>query len=279
MSANTLGSQQPPEPASDFYDAAPLEPHLLYQGEVLVDVPLLVMPKDSRWQLLRTRSGKRFDDALEHGNLGGKVEVIDSNRSVVEWYANPDGDFAAARLSKRPVLVLSQTCDVQTKDYIQVAPIYTLPQEDSERVKSGQLYSAFYLEEYLPYLSESFADLERMQAVHKSYIRRPQPGIHFRLADSHTRELQQFITRYFGRPNSFDAEADTVPRAGTYLCVDCFYFDGKAVSKPRTEGQQFERCSACGGTKWVIQGHPRSGLFARLVARVTSPFRLGASTH
>jgi hypothetical protein len=273
LNSNTLGSQPPPEAESDFYDAAPLEPHLLYQGEILIDVPLLVMPKDSRWQLLRTRSGRRFEEALENGNLGGKVEVLDSNRSEIEWYANPDGDFAAGRLSKRPVLVLSQTCDVQTKDYIQVAPIYTTPKEDSERIKSGQLYSAFYLEEYLPHLPESFADLERMQAVHKSYIRRPVPEIHFRLKDSHSRQLQRFLTRYFGRPNSFDADADTVPRTGTYLCVDCFYFDGKVISISRTDGQEFGNCPSCKGTQWVIQGRPRPKRLTKLLALVTSPFR------
>jgi hypothetical protein len=271
LNLNTLGSPQPPESQSDFYDAAPLEPHLLYQGEILIDVPLLVMPKDSRWQLLRTRSGRRFEDALEHGNLGGKVEVLDSNRSAIEWYANPDGDWAAGRLSKRPVLVLSQTCDVQTKDYIQVAPIYPVPREDLERVKNGALYSVFYLQPHAPEFGDSFADLEKMQAVHKSYIRRP--ILHFRLTDYRVRELQRFLTRYFGRPNSFDADVDAVPRTGSYLCVDCFYFDGKVASISRAQGEEFGECPGCNGTKWVIQARPRPTRRTRLISFVKSAFR------
>jgi hypothetical protein len=251
---NTLGSEEP-EKKQDFYDAAPIEPHLLYQGEVLVDVPLLVQPKESRWQLLRTRSGKKFEEALGNGNLGGKVEVIDSNRSEVEWYAYPEGDFAAARLSKRPVLVLSQTCDIQNKDYIQVAPIYQVPPEDLELVKSGGLYSAFYLEPYPPkILNDGYADFERMQAVHKSFIKRPFAGTHFRLTDAQIRRLQGAITRYFGRPNAFDVEADTCPLSGTYLCVGCFYMDGRITSMDRKEGQRFENCPSCQGQKWIIRG-------------------------
>jgi hypothetical protein len=274
---NTLGSHEP-EPQDDFYDAAPMEPHLLYQGEVLIDVPLLVSPKDNRWQLLRTRSGKRFEDALQNGNLGGKVEVLDSNRSLVEWYAYPDGDFVAARLSKRPVLVLSQTCDVQNKDYIQVAPIYPTPPEDVERVQRGDLYSVFHLRRHPPQFGDSFADLERMQAVHKTYFKRFE--VHFRLSDSKTRELQQFITRYFGRPNSFDSRADAVPRTGTYLCVNCFYFDGRSTPQSRIEGQQLQECPTCGGSIWVIQGRPRvQGLIQRLVARAATPFHRQKPTH
>ena len=102
-----------------FYDAAPLEPHLLYQGEILIDVPFLNMPKPSHWLLLRTRSGKPVDEALQGGSLGGIVKVLDSNQSREQWYSESDGDFAMARLAKRPAVVLSQTCDIQTKQFIQ----------------------------------------------------------------------------------------------------------------------------------------------------------------
>jgi len=242
-------------PADDFYDAAPLEPHLLYQGEILVDVPLLHMPKESRWQLLRTRSGRRFEEALEHGNLGGLVFVVDSNKSREEWYAFPDGDFVAARLSKRPALVLSQTCDVQVKDFIQVAPIFDADTDDVERLRGGEeLYSAFYLAPHPPHFGHSYADLELMQAVHKSYIKRLKSEQHFRLKEARTRTLQRALTRYFGRPNSYDVGADTAPEAGTYLCVACFYKNGIVTAVERAAGQEFHYCTTCGGRGWVKRG-------------------------
>ncbi len=241
-------------PAHDFYEAAPLEPHLLYQGEILVDVPLLHMPKESRWQLLRTRSGRRFEAALEHGNLGGLVCVLDSNKSREEWYAFPDGDFVAARLSKRPILVLSQTCDVQVKDFVQVAPIFDADASDVERVRKGELFSAFYLAPHPPHFGHSYADLELMQAVHKSYIKRLKPEQHFRLKDERILALQKAITKYFGRPNSYDAGNDTAPETSAYLCVACFYMDGRATQVLLAAGQPFDRCAVCGGRGWVRRG-------------------------
>jgi hypothetical protein len=240
----------------DFYDAAPLEPHLLYQGEILADVPFLNMPKESRWQLLRTRSGKMLDEALEHGNVGGIVKALDSNQSKEQWYTATEGDFAIARLSKRPVLVLSQTCDVQTKDFIQIAPIYDADGTDEELdgLKKGHLFSAFYLKQHRPELpTESYADFELIQAVHKSYIKPISAKQHFRLKPPHVRELQKQITRYFGRPNSFDVENDKTPRTGRYLCVQCFYLTGIVTHQDRNEGDAFEACQVCHGERWVFK--------------------------
>lgn len=241
---------------NEFYDAAPLEPHLLYQGEVLVDVPVLNMPKPSHWLLLRTKTGKMVDEALQGGNLGGLVKVLDSNQSKEQWYNASDGDFSMARLSKRPALVLSQTCDVQTKEFIQVAPIFPAQgtDEHKSRLRQGLILSSFWLKEHTPELSESYADLELIQAVHKSYLKRISANQHFRLTHKLTRELQRFVTRYFGRPNSFDVGADHAPIAGTYLCVACFYMNGIVTSITRTKGQDFELCAVCGGRGWVLKG-------------------------
>ena len=189
----TAGSIQPND---DFYDAAPVEPHLLYQGEILVEVPILNMPMPARWLLLRTKSGDKLDEALKHGLKGGLARGLDSNQSTTEWYNATDGDFAMGRLTKRPVLVLSQTCDIQNKDFVQIAPIFPAAPEDVERLRSGnELYSAFFLKGHPSHFPDSYADLELMQAVHKSYIKRNNPK-HFRLKDEHVRELQRHFMRF-----------------------------------------------------------------------------------
>ncbi len=161
--ATTLGEAPP----NDFYDATPLEPHLLYQGEILVDVPLLSIPKPPRWLLLRTASGRRVHEALEHGAKPGTVRVLDSNMSGEQWYADGLGDYAMALLDKRPVLVLSQTCDIHTKDFIQVAPIFPVSEEgaeaspeDLESLKNGDIINTFWLKPHPTEIrSDSFADL------------------------------------------------------------------------------------------------------------------------
>ena len=155
-----------------FYDAAPLEPHLLYQGEILVEVPFVNMPKDARWLLLRTRSGKPVDEALQQGNLGGIVKVLDSNQSKIEWYDATDGDFAMARLSKRPVLMLSQTCDVQTKEFIQVAPIFPADgaSQSLGQIAGGTDHVSVLVKGKSPASYRKLCGFRTIQAVHKSYI-------------------------------------------------------------------------------------------------------------
>jgi hypothetical protein len=249
--ASTPGDEDP----DDFYDAAPLEPHLVYQGEVLFNVPILSMPKPPCWQLLRTRSGKRVDEALEHGNLGGLVKVLDSNLSKEEWQADNRGDFAMAILDKNPVLVLNQTCDVQTNDFLQVAPIFPARTDTNhlERLRAGNIYSAFWLRPHPPEIPvDSYADLELIQAVHKSYFKRTDR--HFRLSPERTRGLQRTVTHYFGRPNSFDSRSEIAPRAGTYLCVGCFYMHGRISGATMEEGSPFSDCPTCGPAHWILQG-------------------------
>ena len=251
-SANIPGEPTP----DDFYDAAPLEPHLLYQGEILVGVPILNMPKPSPWQLLRTQSGRRVHDALEHGNLGGRIRVVDSNLSTEQWYADGLGDYAMAVLDKRPALVLSQTCDLQNKDFVQVAPIFPAQTEGTylTRLQNWEIFSALWIKAHPPEISEeSFADLELIQAIHKTYVRGIGQGQHLRMSASRTRLLQRSITRYFGRPNSFDSH-DHAPVVGTYLCVRCFYMDGVATPVELAEGAEFPDCARCRGTQWVLQG-------------------------
>lgn len=246
---STAGSQPS---AEAFYDSAPVEPNLIYQGEILIETPLLLVRKEKRWLLLRTRSGKTIHEALKGGSLSGPVNVLDSNQTKIEWHNAVDGDSAVAYLTKRPVLVLSQNCDLENKDFIQVAPIYPADPEDLEGLKSGnELYSAFYLESHQPDFPESFADLERIQAVHKSYIKRPDGGKHFRLSPTQIRLLQRHITRYFGRPNSYDARVDKAPSTDTYLCADCFYLGGVATPVDLSEGQAIQPCERCGGVQWV----------------------------
>lgn len=252
--ATTPGETNP----GNFYDSAPLEPNQLYQGEILSDVPIFNMPKpQSSWSLLRTRSGKRIHEALKHGELSGQVFVLDSNQSKEQWYEDRLGDYAMGVLDKRPVLVLSQTCDIETKNFIQVAPIreYTKNGEALERLKKGLILPAFWLKPHPPEInSDSYADFEEIQAVHKTYLKRINLKQHFRLSAERTRMLQSRITRYFGRPNSYDAQSDKAPTTGTYLCVWCFYMDALVTKLELNEGAEFKACPICAHTQWVIKG-------------------------
>jgi hypothetical protein len=127
-------------------EESPLEPQLLYQGEIVLGVPIAWMPRPKNWLLIRTKSGRRVDEALNQGDIGGLVRVLDSNLSQIEWNEHGDGDFVMARLEKQPVLLLSQTSDVATKKFIQVAPIFTVSDGSYlEKLVRDDIKSAFWL--------------------------------------------------------------------------------------------------------------------------------------
>jgi hypothetical protein len=243
--------------SDDFYDSTPLEPNLIYQGEILADVPIVSMPKPNPWQLLRTRSGRRVHDALQHGALGNLVFVVDSNQSTEQWYEDGLGDYVMAVLDRSPVVVLSQTCDVQNKDFVQIAPVFAAKPDDEyvERLKNRDILSAVWIKKHPPEIpTESYADLELIQAIHKTYLKRIREGQHFRLNPERIRTLQGAITRYFGRPNSFDSRSDSVPTDGIYLCVACFYLDARVMQATLKKDARFPECSACHGGSWVLKG-------------------------
>ena len=255
MTATTLGDPEPPP----FYDAAPLEPLLLYQGEILIDVPILAMPKPSRWLLLRTQSGASIQQALKAGQTPGKVLVKDSNATELEWERTLDGDHVMARLARRPALVISQTCDISNADFVSVAPIYDLLDATGDHIqllKDGKVYKAFYLapHEATPKLAEGYADLSLIQAVHQSYLKKIVAERHFRLSPISIRLLQRHITRLFGRPNCFDADSDKAPETGIYQCVECFYLDGIVSAREFERDHEFRRCDTCDGRMWVRRG-------------------------
>src|SRR5258708_32525550 len=110
------------------------------------------MDKMSRWLLVRTGSGRPVLEALQNGQTPGTVKVLDSNRSQILWNEAGEGDFALGRLLKIPVLVLSQNCDIQQKDSIQVAPIFKAPDDGSYlgKLSRGEIFSAFHVPPHPP---------------------------------------------------------------------------------------------------------------------------------
>ena len=215
------------------------------------------MPMPSRWLVLRTVSGKRIDEALNYGAAAkeNRVRVLDSNQTSLEWQESKAGDFVMAVLNKCPTLVLSQNCDIANRDFIQVAPVVSVDPADGalvERLKNHAVIDSFYLEPHPPqWESDAYADFELIQSVHKSFVKGISADNHFRLTDGKVLLLQQYLTRFFGRPNSFDVNADIVPREGIYMCAQCFYRDGVATSITFRKDGYFVVCQLCGGTKWV----------------------------
>lgn len=98
----TSSTTTPSNPTPDsFYDAAPLEPRLLYQGEILVDVPILIMPKPPAWRMLLsyTKTSATLEEQLEQGQNPRTVRVVDPNAFKEEWARiESSGAFVMAKV-------------------------------------------------------------------------------------------------------------------------------------------------------------------------------------
>src|SRR5258708_36360251 len=119
------------------------------------------------------------------------------------------------------------------------------------KLKNRKVLSAVWMPTHPPeFTGECYADLEQIQAIHKTYLRRIRPEQHFRLSAHRTRLLQQSLTRYFGRPNSYDSHSDSAPSSGFSLCVGCFYMHGNVTSIELPEGASFPDCPTCAAAQW-----------------------------
>lgn len=47
---------------------------------------------------------------------------------------------------------------------------------------------------------------------------------------------------------------DTRRVVGTYLCVNCFYFDARVSSQECEMGARLKACETCQGTFWILKG-------------------------
>ena len=160
-------------------------------------------------------------------------------------------------LDKSPAVVLSQIYDVQSRNFLQIARIFPVGADTAYlgKLKNRKVLSAVWMPTHPPeFTGECYADLEQIQTIHKTCLRRIRPAQHFRLSAHRTRLLQQTLTRYFGRPNSYDSHSDSAPSSGFYLCARCFYMHGNVTSIELPEGASFLDCSTCASTPWVIPG-------------------------
>jgi hypothetical protein len=246
-----------------FYDSEPLERELLYQGEIVIETPIFQMPQPSRWLVLRTQSNRRVDEALNYGAVAkeNRVRVLDSNQFPLEWKDSQLGDFVVGILDKSPAIVLSQNCDIANKEYIQIAPIIPVSATDTDlldKLKRHAIINAFYMKPHPPeWETDAYVEFQLIQSVHRTYVKTIESKNHFRLSTAKVLLLQRDLTRFFGRPNCYDVNSDTVPRDGEYLCLGCFYWRATITKVVLKSGGSFPLCDKCEGGQWVPRLAPR----------------------
>jgi hypothetical protein len=243
--------------AKDWYES---EPDLtsFYQGDIIRDVPITFLPdKISKWFILRpgAQSKKHVDDLLR-GDICKWFESFPEGQLKDAWNFGKKEEYVAAKAFRLNVIILTQTCDLENRNYYQIAPIYPETNQKAsalENLRENYLNYAFYLPAVAPYIEEnSYAELSHTCVVPKAYFPRDSVGqrLAARLTNYARAALQAQIANYFGRPFGFSAK-DRASVTGEYVCVSCFYKSGVAVRTSFQAGANFTACAACGAALWI----------------------------
>jgi len=237
--------------ADDWYDPDP-DPAGFFQGDILESVPVVLMPPagSGKWVLLRPSLPVTLEQALA-GNTPKLFRPFVAGTAPEEWMT-PD-ELVLAKATKRAIMVITQTCDLERRNFVQVAPVYgvrSLSESKQASVERNEVNYLFYLPIAEPGIGEeSFADLSQIISVHNSYIR--EAKLAKRLSNEGRARLQTHLAKFHGRPFGFSFE-DRVSQGGEYVCLRCFLTAAVVEKKCLTAGTDFGGCDRCGSEAlWV----------------------------
>jgi hypothetical protein len=154
---------------------------------------------------------------------------------------------------KRTVMIVTQTCDIDNRNFIQVSPVYHADRLTPEKLVSLEGDEVKYMF-YLPMDSnrikeKSYADLSQSSPVHKSYLKTDQLVV--RHLPTRTAKLQARLAELQGRQFGFNP-SDSVPQTSDYVCANCFFASGSTQRLKMTRGILFPPCPLCGeAVLWV----------------------------
>lgn len=162
---------------------------ILYQGDVLKDFPFFIFQDSFR--------------GLKQAERRGVFELKER-----ETFESGEAILAiSSRLNR--VIILSQTCDVQERENIIIAPIYSIKLfEDSGILKDGKaglirkrmINYWFYLPNLEGVLEDSFADFQTMYYVPRKILENHKRSKLLTLSDWGRHHLGWALSSYFGRP-------------------------------------------------------------------------------
>jgi len=171
----------------------------LQQGDLIASVPVVKLPP----ALLLLRARQEQQD-LEHGTLAQLVEASqlpDAFADGLEWIA------VTALVAH--VIVLSQTCDIEHREFVAISPVYPLGAisnpDTTGAVRQGKVHHRFFLPaaeaHCLPEatdLPDSWAELSVINSVPRDRL--PLDERIASLTVQGQNRLAAHLNRFFTRP-------------------------------------------------------------------------------
>lgn len=232
-----------PIDAASWYDKNP-DLSRLEQGDVLEGVPVVFgPPKNKRWTLLRPLpKGSPIEEA--ESGLPRQFRGDADWKFPTAW--NKPEELVLARAWVGRIMIVSQSCDIDWRKHIQVAPVREAEPdfagESLSKVMENAYGYLFALPADLPDFPASYADLSRITSADASYFR-PDCLIK-RLSSRGMIELQASLTDFYARAIGFNIR-DSVPQEGLYACASCFTEGRALIHEKIKRGGNFPPCRAC----------------------------------
>jgi hypothetical protein len=240
--------------AADRYDPDP-DLSFISQGDLLTGLPVVFMPPSGeRWVLLRPGKTITLQQA-KRGMIPSVFKPSVEHDDPNTW--EDSEELVVAKATKALIAVLTQTCDIEHRKHVQVAPVQTiagLNEKKLESLRADDIKYWFYLPPDPPVLAEGYIDVAKIVSVHSSYL--AQAHLVKRHSNSGVVSLQAKLAGYFGRPFGFNIR-DDVPTTGDYMCLKCIYEVAEIRRVPFAAAAKFGQCSRCGEqTLWAVCPSP-----------------------
>ncbi len=164
---------------------------ILYQGDVLKSIPFFIFKE--QMNILKN---------LEKANT---YEIEAANEKSFE---NED-ILSAVNTKTSNIIILSQTCDVQDKENIIIAPIYPiklfednkiLTKEKAKQIRDRKYNYWFYLPKLEGIIEDSIADFQFIQYIPKLFLEKYKNNKIVTMSDWGRHHLGWALGNYFGRP-------------------------------------------------------------------------------
>lgn len=234
---------------SEFYDPNP-DGRLLAQGDVVDGVTFVwTPPKNKRWVLMRPLPAESLKRPV--GGLPRTFKAYIDGELQTAWERD-DGELVMAAGYAQTCMILSQSCDLDHRKNVQIAPVSSLTDITNDRtrnnVRAGDVGYFYYLPPNGDF-PESYADLNQITTIDPSYLRIDQ--LRVRLSPRGLVDFMNLLSDYFAKPFGFNTH-DTVPQTSAYRCAHCFFSGGSVVELQMHENDAFASCPACGdAVLWV----------------------------
>lgn len=147
-----------------YYEANP-NPTTLFQGDILEDCPVVVLPSDLK--ILRPT------ETTSSGEENCHYEVVNVGQ-ISDAFASDGTETIVTKAYRTNIMIISQTCDITYRDFISIVPVFPITRIDNENRKNslrqGKVNYRFYLPESDGF-EESYAEFTIINSVKKETLR------------------------------------------------------------------------------------------------------------